>query len=495
MLPSIVVDGGPGCSPVYADNFEIASIQFSNGSYWQAYYPGSTSPASVAGQTFLDGANASTFPGVATELLFPAIAAGSGLLSIYIQNYLVNTTFANIGWSGPTTFSVYARSALAGSQMTINLTDYTTPAAVTLNFTPTSTDAIYTTPPLTVALGDNLQVWLGADDYGGNGAPLSDVIVGGSWTAPVSANAGESIVNTYGPHTGALTYLPTSCPAYFPVVRHNFPSGLASSGKTLLAFGDSETSNPNGAGATSWYVQPGGVGGVTLTDWAYSGMGVQDMDYEVQQKIAADPAVCVLFASYNNLRGGQFFSGPYSEPFERYYMKHSVSQCQAVGSAIVVATAVPNYGDPYWTAYFEGAMEDFDAWVATAFPGAVVLDFHSLLGDATNSYAMRSSVDSGDHIHPNNTGTTAMGVLWGQAILYAESPPVIYPQVVTVTHSTTRQYVLTYGTGPFTWSHTNSSAGSISQGGLYTATTSGQSDTVTATDALGATSSSAVTVN
>jgi hypothetical protein len=304
-----------------------------------------------------------------------------------------------------------------------------------------------------------------------------------------------------------LTFLPTSCPSAFTLKKIPFPSGLASSGATLLAFGDSETSNPNGAGATSWYVQPAGVGGVTLTDWAYSGMGAQDMDYEAQQKVSGAPKVCVIWAGYNNIRGGQFFDGQatpssYSEPYPEYFVLHAISQCQALGAAVVLATTVPNYGDVYWTSSSEGAMEDFNAWVTNLCNEgyASCLDFHALLADATNVYAMRTAVNSGDDVHPNSTGTADMGVPWGQLFLHAPgttaySPPVIYPQVVTITHGTNRQLLLTFGSGPFTWSHTNSSAGSISQAGLYTATTASQTDTVTVTDAQGATSSSAVTVN
>ena len=90
---------------------------------------------------------------------------------------------------------------------------------------------------------------------------------------------------------------------------------------------------------------------------------------------------------------------------------------------ILGGTLLPFKGARYWTAAGELKREAVNRWIRTsgAFDG--VIDFAHAVADPADSDALDFAYDSGDHLHPNDAGYTAMATAINlQRLLAAVQP-------------------------------------------------------------------------
>jgi lysophospholipase L1-like esterase len=85
-----------------------------------------------------------------------------------------------------------------------------------------------------------------------------------------------------------------------------------------------------------------------------------------------------------------------------------IAMAHAAGLRIFGATILPFQGARYWTPAAEIKREAVNRWILTsgAFDG--VLDFSAVMADPANPLRLNPAYDSGDHLHPNDTGYQAM---------------------------------------------------------------------------------------
>ncbi len=89
-------------------------------------------------------------------------------------------------------------------------------------------------------------------------------------------------------------------------------------------------------------------------------------------------------------------------------LKQLAAQAEARGLRTVVATLGPFEGYSTWTADKEAVRQAVNTWLRgdTGFDGLV--DFDQILRDPANPSKVLPAYDSGDHIHPNDTGAQAL---------------------------------------------------------------------------------------
>ncbi|WP_040811497.1 SGNH/GDSL hydrolase family protein [Nocardia concava] len=85
-----------------------------------------------------------------------------------------------------------------------------------------------------------------------------------------------------------------------------------------------------------------------------------------------------------------------------------IHQARAKGLRVIGATLTPFGGSPYDSPAAESARLAFNNWLRTTAPYDALVDFDAALRDPTNLHRLTPTYDSGDHIHPNDTGYTAM---------------------------------------------------------------------------------------
>ena len=85
-----------------------------------------------------------------------------------------------------------------------------------------------------------------------------------------------------------------------------------------------------------------------------------------------------------------------------------IAQVHAKGMRIYGGTLTPYKGSFYWTPAGEAKRETINTWVKSsgAFDG--VVDFASAVAEPSDPQTMRTELQSGDHLHPNDAGYEAM---------------------------------------------------------------------------------------
>jgi lysophospholipase L1-like esterase len=85
-----------------------------------------------------------------------------------------------------------------------------------------------------------------------------------------------------------------------------------------------------------------------------------------------------------------------------------IAAAHAAGLKIFGATLTPFQGSGYYSAAGEAEREAVNQWIRTsgAFDG--VIDFDRAVRDPAGPLRLRPAYDSGDHLHPNDTGYQAM---------------------------------------------------------------------------------------
>lgn len=85
-----------------------------------------------------------------------------------------------------------------------------------------------------------------------------------------------------------------------------------------------------------------------------------------------------------------------------------VTQVHAKGLKIYGATLTPFKGAGYYSAAGEAKREAVNHWIRTSGAFDAVIDFDKVVRDPQNPLQILPTYDSGDHLHPNDTGYAAM---------------------------------------------------------------------------------------
>jgi len=89
--------------------------------------------------------------------------------------------------------------------------------------------------------------------------------------------------------------------------------------------------------------------------------------------------------------------------------KQLIERAHLRGLRIFGATLTPFEGANYFTKVGEAKRQAVNAWIRTAHAYDGVVDFDAATRDSAQPGRFRADCDSGDHLHPNDTGYKAMG--------------------------------------------------------------------------------------
>ncbi len=94
-----------------------------------------------------------------------------------------------------------------------------------------------------------------------------------------------------------------------------------------------------------------------------------------------------------------------------------VERAHLHGIAVLGTTLPPFYNFVYYTAARENVRQAVNAWMRSAQPFDALIDADLALRDPASPLLLRSSYDSGDHLHPNDTGYGALAEAVPMAVL------------------------------------------------------------------------------
>jgi lysophospholipase L1-like esterase len=90
-------------------------------------------------------------------------------------------------------------------------------------------------------------------------------------------------------------------------------------------------------------------------------------------------------------------------------LKQLVDKAHQAHLKIIGATLLAFEGADYWSPQGETVREAVNAWIRTAHAFDGIIDFDQILRDPMSPTKLRADYDSGDHLHLNDAGYTAMG--------------------------------------------------------------------------------------
>ena len=85
-----------------------------------------------------------------------------------------------------------------------------------------------------------------------------------------------------------------------------------------------------------------------------------------------------------------------------------VKRAHAKGIRVIGATILPFKGAGYFTERGEAVRDEVNTWIRTSGVYDAVVDFDRVMADPADPDALRPAYDSGDRLHPNDTGYRAM---------------------------------------------------------------------------------------
>jgi lysophospholipase L1-like esterase len=139
--------------------------------------------------------------------------------------------------------------------------------------------------------------------------------------------------------------------------------------------------------------------------------------------------VVVLFLGTNDI----WFGTPASELIDGY--QQAIAMAHSAGVRIVAVTLLPRSSNPKepWTPYEQQQLEIADQWILTSGKFDGVIDMAPAVADAYDGtcdpIAMYPPFDSGDHLHPDDAGQTAMGNSIDPTVLGLPRLPQVPPLV------------------------------------------------------------------
>jgi lysophospholipase L1-like esterase len=115
--------------------------------------------------------------------------------------------------------------------------------------------------------------------------------------------------------------------------------------------------------------------------------------------------------AYVIVLGGINDIGVTSASVEELIAAHTqlVQRAHAQGIPIYGATLTPFEGAAYYTREGEVTRQALNKWIRTSGTYDAVIDFDAAIKDPSRPHRLLPSYDSGDHLHPNDFGYTAMG--------------------------------------------------------------------------------------
>ncbi|HEX6895760.1 MAG TPA: SGNH/GDSL hydrolase family protein [Bryobacteraceae bacterium] len=196
--------------------------------------------------------------------------------------------------------------------------------------------------------------------------------------------------------------------------------------RALVAFGDSITDGTRSTANTNsrWpdflakrlLAKPGNVRGVLnaaiagnrLLSEAVIPFGINALARFDRDVIAQTGATDVIVLEGINDIGMARPPGPSAEDLIAAH-EQMVARAHAHGMKIFGATLTPFEGAAYFTPEGELKRQAFNKWMRTGKVYDGVIDFDEVVRDPQNPSKMLPRFDSGDHLHPNDTGYEAMG--------------------------------------------------------------------------------------
>jgi lysophospholipase L1-like esterase len=153
-----------------------------------------------------------------------------------------------------------------------------------------------------------------------------------------------------------------------------------------------------------------GIGGnrILRDDTGVNALGRFDED------VLSQPGVTwvILLEGINDIGRG---TGPNANPADAVVaddlvaaMRQFVEQAHVHGIRVMGGTMTPYEGAPYYSEKGEGIREAVNAWILKKGSFDAVTDFNAALRDPEHPLRFRPDFDSGDHLHPNDTGYRAM---------------------------------------------------------------------------------------
>jgi lysophospholipase L1-like esterase len=92
-------------------------------------------------------------------------------------------------------------------------------------------------------------------------------------------------------------------------------------------------------------------------------------------------------------------------------MKQIIARAHAHGIRVIGGTLLPFGGTAYpgyYDAKAESKRQEVNRWIRGAHAVDVVVDFDAALRDPTRPEQLMAALDSGDHLHPNDSGYREM---------------------------------------------------------------------------------------
>lgn len=252
------------------------------------------------------------------------------------------------------------------------------------------------------------------DDWSANTVPLT-------WH-PVSVQT--TYVSTEGNHSGTADFPVAATPAnWFFLSRVDVVAPAET--RVIVALGDSITDGAQSSvntnhrwpdvlarrlleetgGRPAAVVNAGISGNRLLTD----GSGVSALA-RFDRDVLAQPGLThlVLFEGINDVGLARASATPTVDDLIMA-QRQIIARARARGVKVIGATLAPIEGAFYFTPEGEAKRQALNAWIRTSGEFDGVIDFDLLTRDPARPTWLLPANDSGDHLHPSDTGYAAMG--------------------------------------------------------------------------------------
>lgn len=162
---------------------------------------------------------------------------------------------------------------------------------------------------------------------------------------------------------------------------------------------------------THWKTLNGGIAGeITaqmLTRFAYT--------------VRAGTAYVVILGGVNDVLGG-VAAATIEANLQAMY-----TAAQAVGATVVAVTITPCKANALWSAGKQTVLDAVNAWILnTATDVDVRIDAYSVMENTPGDDLLKAAYDSGDGLHPNATGLTALATTIEQGVTWTPVSSVAY---------------------------------------------------------------------
>jgi len=86
------------------------------------------------------------------------------------------------------------------------------------------------------------------------------------------------------------------------------------------------------------------------------------------------------------------------------------TEAKAAGMTVVIMSILPEHASAFWTSDIQSRIAALTALIVAGVPASDYLDLYAAMGDTDPTY-LKSAWDSGDGLHPNQTGSNQMATL------------------------------------------------------------------------------------